>query len=119
VATDPSLLRFLQDRLTQDIDLILSDTPMFGLEVNDAEFQRRFLDRAALLQRVQTDRALVALNIEAMQDEQGSPAAGTSSFESGPVTRLGSEVLKVMAARYADHADYRFDWRPSVQLPPL
>ncbi|WP_407669760.1 DUF6221 family protein [Nocardioides sediminis] len=93
--------------------------PDVGLEVNDAEVERRFLDRAALLQRVQTDRALVALNIEAMQDEQGTPAAGASSFESGPVTRLGSEVLKVMTARYADHSDYRFDWRPSVQLPRL
>lgn len=63
---------------------------MFGLEVNDAKFERRFLDRGALLHRVQTDQALAALNLEAMRDEQGSPAAGASSFESGPVTRLGS-----------------------------
>ena len=40
---------------------------MFGLEVNDAKFERRFLDRGALLHRVQTNQALVALNLEAMR----------------------------------------------------
>ena len=107
---NPSLLSFLQDRLNQDIGLILSDTPVFGLEVNDPEFERRFLDRGALLQRVRTDQTLVAMTIAAMQEEQGSPPAGASSFESGPVTALGSDVLKTMAARYADHPDYQADW---------
>jgi hypothetical protein len=110
VARNPSLLSFLQDRLSQDIDLILSDTPIFGLEVNDPEFERRFLERGALLQRVRTDQALIAMTIAAMQDEQGSPPAGANSFVSGPVTALGSDVLKTMAARYADHPDYQADW---------
>ena len=56
VARNPSLLGFLQERLREDIGLILSDTPIFGLQVNDAEFERRFLDRGALLERVRTDR---------------------------------------------------------------
>lgn len=119
MTTDPSLLRFLQDRLSQDVELILFDTPIFGLEVNNPEFERRFLDRASLLHRVQTDLALLARCIEAMQEEQGSPPAGVTSFESGPVTELGSGILKFMAARYADHPDYRADWRPGLDLPGL
>jgi hypothetical protein len=101
------------------VDLILFDTPMFGLEVNDPEFERRFLDRAALLYRVRTDLALVARCVEAMQEEQGSPPAGATSFESGPVTAFGSDILKLMAARYADHLDYRDDWRHDLELPAL
>jgi hypothetical protein len=29
MSADPDLLRFLQDRLNQDIELILGDTPLF------------------------------------------------------------------------------------------
>lgn len=119
MTTDPSLLHFLQERLSQDVDLILFDTPMFGLEVNNPEFERRFLDRAALLHRVRTDLALLARCVEAMQEEQGSPPAGATSFESGPVTALGSDVLKLMAGRYADHPDYRVEWRHGFKLPAL
>lgn len=110
MARNPSLVRFLQDRLNQDVDLILADTPIFGLEVNDPEFERRFLDRGALLERVKADQALVAMTLSAMQEEQGSPPAGASSFESGPVTALGSDVLKTMAGRYAGHPDYQAGW---------
>jgi hypothetical protein len=91
VTTDPSLLRFLQERLSLDVDLILFDTPMFGLEVNNPEFERRFLDRAPLLHRVRTDLALLARCVEAMQE----------------------------ADRYADHPDYRVDWRHGFELPAL
>ena len=119
MTTDPSLLRFLQDRLSQDADLILSDTPMLGLEVNNPEFERRFLDRAALLHRVRTDLALLGRCVEAMQEEQGSPPVGATSFESGPVTALGSDILKLMAGRYADHPDFRVDWGHGLELPAL
>jgi hypothetical protein len=114
---DLSLLHFLQDRLRQDIDLTLSNTPILGIEVNDPEFERRFLDRAGLLHRVRTDLAVVALAVESLQAEQGTPPASVSSFEGGPVTELGSGVLKLMAARYSDHPDYRAEWRPQVELP--
>jgi hypothetical protein len=116
---ESSLLHFLQDRLRQDIDLILSDTPIFGIEVNDSEFERRFLDRAGLLHRVRTELAVVALTVESMQTEQGSPPASVGSFGGGPVTELGSSVLKLMAARYAEHPDYRAEWQPQVGLPLL
>lgn len=119
MTTDPSLLRFLQDRLSEDVDLILFDTPIFGLEVNNPEFERRFLDRGSLLHRAQTDRALLARCIAAMQEEQGSPPAGATSFEGGPVTELGSDMLKFMATRYANHPDWRVDWRPGLDLPGL
>ena len=110
VTHEPSLLAFLQDRLEQDIGLVLGDTPVFGLEVNDPEFERRFLDRGALLRRVRTDQELIAMTVAAMQEEQGSPPAGAGSFVGGPVTSLGSELLKTMAARYADHPDHRDEW---------
>ncbi|GCD89919.1 DUF6221 family protein [Nocardioides sp. LS1] len=116
---DPGLLRFLQDRLRHDIGLILMNTPMFGFHVNDAAFERRFLDRSALLNRVRTDLALVALTVESMEEEQGRPPAAATSFEGGPVTGLGSEVLKLLAARYSNHPDYRPEWRTGVELPKL
>lgn len=116
---DLSLLQFLQDRLKQDIDLILSNTPVVGVDVNDSRFEDRFLDRAGLLHRVRTELALVALTVEAMLAEQGSPPASIGSFDAGPVTELGSEVLKLMAARYADHSAYRQEWQPKVELPRL
>ena len=50
------------------------------------------------------------MTVIAMQEEQGSPPPGAKYFESGPVTALGTEVLKTMAARYADHPDYQADW---------
>ena len=111
---DLSLLHFLQARLRQDVELILLDTPIFGIQVNQPEFERRFLDRAGLLHRARTELAIVTLAVEAMQAEQGSPPASTSSFEGGPVTDLGSDVLKLMAARYSDHSDYRTEWQPQV-----
>jgi hypothetical protein len=114
---DPSLLHFLQDRLRQDIDLILSDTPIIGLEVNDSESASRFLDRTGLLNRVRTELAIVALIVESMQAEQGPPPVTVSSFEGGTVTDLSSQVLKLLAARYAEHPDYRSEWQPQVELP--
>lgn len=114
---DLSLLHFLQDRLRQDIELILASTPIFGIEVNNPEFERRFLDRAGLLHRVRTELAMVALAVESLLAEQGSPPASTSSFEGGPVTELRSGVLKLMAARYSDHPDYRDASRPQVNSP--
>lgn len=116
---DLNLLHFLQDRLRQDIELVLSDTPVFGILVNNSEFQNRFLDRAGLLHRVRTELAMVSLAVESMQAEQGSPPANVSSFEGGPVTELGSGVLKLLAARYADHPDYRTQWAHQVVLPRL
>lgn len=116
---DPSLLRFLQDRLSQDVDLIMADTPRFDGAVNNPEFERRFQDRSGLLHRIQTDRTIVALTVEFMQAEQGSPAVGASSFEGGPATSLGSGVLKLLAGRYADHPDYLAEWAADVALVGL
>ena len=115
----PSLLHFLQDRLRQDIDLILYNTPLIGVRIDDPTFEGRFLDRAGLLHRVRTELAVVSLIVESLQAEQGSPPASAGSFEGGPVTALGADVLKLMAARYAGHSDYRAEWRPQVELPKL
>lgn len=116
---DPSLLRFLQDRLSEDVDLVIENTPMFGLQVNNSEFEERFLDRGALLNRVSTDRTIVALVVEAMQAEQGMPPASPLSFEGGAATDLGSGVLKLIAARFSAHPDYRLEWTPPVRLVEL
>jgi hypothetical protein len=118
-SADLSLLHFLQDRLREDIDLVLSHTPMLGVQVNNSEFEDRFLDRAGLLSRVRTELAIVGFTVESMQAEQGPPPIGLSTFEGGPATDLGSEVLKLLAARYGEHPDYRAEWRPQVQLPRL
>src|SRR4051794_35772571 len=103
---DLSLLRFLRDRLSQDIELIIGDTPVFGVNVNDAEFERRFLDRGALINRVRTELAIVSVTVEAMETEQGPAPVSASSFTGGPVTDLGSDLLKLLAARYSSHPDY-------------
>lgn len=114
---DLSLLRFLQDRLNQDIELIVGDTPLVGVGVKDAEFERRFLDRAGLINRVRTELTIVSVTVDSMRAEQGPAPVDANSFEGGPVTALGSELLKLLAARYSDHSDYRSEWRPNVQLP--
>lgn len=112
-----SLLKFLMDRLDEDVALILGDTPVFGIEVNDALFEHRFLSRSGLLQRTRTEQAQVALVAEAMQAEQGAPPEAAVDFVPGPVTVLGSQLLKLLATRYAEHPEYEKDWAPDAGIP--
>ena len=110
------LLRFLQDRLQEDVELIIGNTPLFGPDVRDPQFEERFLDRGNLLRRTQDELAVIALIIEAMRKEQGSPPEPEEQFVSGPVTDLGSEVLKTLAAKYAGLPEFNSDWHPSRHL---
>lgn len=114
-----SLVRFLLDRLHEDLELIIGDTPMFGVEVNAPRFEQQFLSRAGLIQKTRTELAEVSLIIQAMQSEQGIPPAAAIDFEAGPVTILGDRLLKLLAARYSDHPEYEQRWVPAVELPGL
>lgn len=114
---EPSLLHFLQGRLDEDVDVIIANTPIVGVHELDTEFERRFLSRGALLERLRTDQATISLLVQAMQSEQGSLPNAPESFAGGPVTDIGSDLLKLLAARYADHEDYRTAWRPGIELP--
>lgn len=92
---------------------------MFGLFVDDPEFEKRFLDRGGLLEKLHTETALVSLTVDAMQKEQGKPPAGPASCVPGPVTDLGSQILKLLAAQFRQHPNYRPEWQPHVELPRL
>lgn len=116
--SDPtSLLRFLQDRLREETPLIIDNTPIFGIPEQDPEFESRFLERRALVRKQRTTLAIITLTVESMQAEQGMPPASAETFVPGPVTNLGTDLLKLIAALYEDHPDYQRDWRPDVQLP--
>lgn len=111
-----SLLHFLQDRLKEDAELIIRNTPMFDVTVQDADFEKRFLDRGALW-----------TGLHGIGDRQpdsrghagrtGQAPRSRESFVAGPLTELGSRVLKLLAARFEDHPDYQLSWCPEVELP--
>lgn len=113
----PSLLRFLQDRLREEAALILENTPLAPLPDLNPDFEHGVLGRGALLNKQRTHLAIIALLSEAMEAEQGSPPTSAAQFVPGPVTILGSEIIKLLAALYGDHPDYRPEWRPGDALP--
>lgn len=55
------------------------------------------------------DLKIVGLLMSAMKDEQGDPPVVP---EVAPVTEVGSQILKLIAATYADHPDYQTEWAP-------
>lgn len=113
----PSLLAFLLARLNEDIEAILGSTPFFG-ETNGIteDFLDRFLDRRAALNRLAADRAIVTATVAAMSDEQDAVLIGP---EAGPVAALGTDIIKAMASRYANHPDYDPTWTPDGGMPNL
>ena len=110
--TDPSLLRFLQDRLDDEAQLILLNTPYSGDVSVSPEFHDRYLDRGGLLARLRSERDVVAACVETMREVQGPPPVPVLSSPD-PVTVLGSEIIKLIAQRYADHQDYDPSWAPN------
>jgi hypothetical protein len=86
--TEPSLLRFIYDRLEAD--------------AGDSD------ERIAM--RAQRDREIVLACAAAMEGEQGFPPIVP---EAAPFSELGSQVLKLIAATSMDHPDYRQSWAPA------
>lgn len=114
MTSDPSLLRFLLDRLEDEIHAIITHLPLPVPDemqpLNDDGFFDRLLDRRHLYQRVQETKQMVTLVTEAMKEEQDQMLIHDP--ENVPVTALGSQLIKIWAARYSDHSDYHQDWVP-------
>lgn len=53
-----------------------------------------------------------------MRGEQGTDPVPPGP-QDGPVTALGSNILKAMANRYASHPDFNEDWVPDNGMPNL
>ena len=88
--------------MEEDEELIIRNTPAFG--DFEAAFEERFLDRATLIRGTRTDRDVVHACVDAMHAMQGAPPVVDTD---DAVTPLGSQVIKITAARYASHPDYR------------
>jgi hypothetical protein len=108
-AAAPSLLRFVLARLDDEEGLIIGNTPFVGDAQVSPDFHARYLDRGGLLQRCRSDRDLVATCVQAMSEAQGPPPVPVPAAPD-PVTVLGSEIIKLIALRYADHPDYDPSW---------
>lgn len=106
VIDDPSLLRFVMQRLGEEVDLIIQFTPVMDAGMSQPDFER-FVDRRALFKRVERDRAVVVSCMDAMLEEQGSPPRVP---DRSPATDLGSYVIKSIAATYSRHPAYSQKW---------
>lgn len=111
MTAQPSLLRFILERLDHDEELVLLHTPAFlraehGL--ND-ELATLLEDRGRLLRRLGGVREVVQATALAMKDEQDSLPIHDAGVM--PVTRLGDTVLKTLATRWDDHPDYNPQWK--------
>lgn len=97
------LVQFLRDRLADGIEtarvtangMVTVLGPQMGIEPAAAERQARSTVRAAELKR-------------ALFEETIRPYLGTA----GPTGRIAERQLRLFAAMYADHRDYREEWRP-------
>jgi len=67
---------------------------------------RFLLDRLANEPR---DLQIVALLMTAMKEEQGEAPVVP---DPAPVTKVGSQMLKLIAANYSSHPDYKAEWAP-------
>lgn len=75
--------------------------------MTDGPDMLRFLmDRLADQPR---DLEIVGIIADAMGKEQGFPPVVP---DESPVTDLGTQVLKLIAATYSNHRDYRQAWAP-------
>jgi hypothetical protein len=57
------------------------------------------------------DLQIVVLLMAAMKEEQGEPPVVP---DPAPVTDVGSQILKLIAASYSSHPDYKREWAPQV-----
>lgn len=114
MASEPSLLRFLLDRLEDELHAIMVHLPLPVPEemqaLNEDGFFDRLLGRNHLYQRVQETKQMVVYIAEAMRTEQEQRLVRDPDI---PVTALGSQLIKTWASRYSDHPDYHRDWVPS------
>jgi hypothetical protein len=109
----PGLLRFVLERLADEKRMIMHNTPLF-LDENqaDADFRYYMETRNALLGRVATLEDIVRHTVSAMREEQGWDELFAHAPLLGPVTTLGTKILKQLAECFAEHADYREDFAP-------
>jgi len=111
---DPSLLRFVQEQLDDEIQRIILNTPVFwGADHHPSPELEAMVDRWRLIHRVRRDRAVVDACVAAVQSEQGDPPVVPPMH---PATNLGDEVIKLIALTYQDHPDFNQAWQPR-QLP--
>src|SRR5215212_6765115 len=78
--------------------------------MDDPSMGRFLLERLADEPR---DREIVRLVMNAMVEEQGFPPVVP---EESPVTDVGDQVLKLIAATYSDHPDYTKAWAPEAHV---
>lgn len=104
----PSLGRFVLERLEEDLSRALAWLPAFPSDLPEV-VAARFLDRGLIASQIRAEREIVLACTRAMQDAQGPAPKGP---QPDPVTALGGEVIKRIAQRFDDHPDYREDWRP-------
>ncbi len=130
VPARPSLTDFLLQRISEDEAAVKTmyrvrnasqalevvqraDTVSVGAEeMTHAEFLDRFCEPAPdtrLLAECEAKRRIV--NALAA-DTTGQPARGGTSPEEVGARWAKTEVCKALAAVYADHPDYRAEWRP-------
>lgn len=109
---DPSLLRFLTERLDEEAGAIIENTPLFFAQEPKESFVDRYVGRGALLERNRADQELVAVTVEVMQRVQGPAPIPVPTGPPDETTVLGTAVLKLLAARFDWHPDYRENWRP-------
>jgi len=109
---DPSLLRFVLERLDEEEQEIIWNTPLRDEEEMNPEFLGRFVGRRALIQRSRLTREIVASCVESMRRVQGPPRAATPVAPPDEATVLGSDVVKLVASGLDWHPDYQSHWRP-------
>lgn len=95
------IIEFLRARLRDDLDTartignVLITTGPAGITPEEAERQAHTGVRRAELK-------------QALFEETIRPYLGTA----GPTGRIAEQQLLLFAAMYADHRDYRDEWRP-------
>jgi hypothetical protein len=105
----PSLLRFLLARVAEDV--LRADAGR-GAGLPQHPYVEHFSPPSMML-RAGLDRDVVEACVEAMAGAPGQPPEPALD-PADPITDLGSQVLKFMAARYDEHPDYRDEWRPGA-----
>lgn len=112
MGNEPSLVRFVLDRLDDDLGMVLLNSPVVLDEeaVPDERFRNYIGDRNQLAERIVGTRKIVRGTVDAMAREQGQVAIPATT-DAAPVTELGSHILKTVASWYADHPDFNDAWR--------
>lgn len=93
-----------------------------GKEIPDPAFTRIVYDPARVLREVDADRKLLDLMDRATRYRDrvfAQPPPRSISDEMRAVTQMMAleQVLKLRAAVYSDHPDYRPEWTPGDETP--